>query len=212
VAGLANRPIELVDAAASGAGVGPQSVPEGVTSGAVAAPDPALEWAAEGFTAAEKLAPWHLRHSRWIIAGAMVVVGAAFAVTGYVAWRKFGASPLDEIRIAAPVKNDANFAPPAEPPAREDRKPARVASPASANPPPEVRPSENVAPAPTRPAISGRGVTHTRRDDSATAQNAVLQIPSRRTKQSRESEPAPAACADAVAALGLCPAPGKPSP
>lgn len=160
-------------------------------------------------------APWLVRHPRIAIAVVLIAVttGLAYYVYDYLRpGDPFGHFKLDPVksapeaaasRAAGPITPTLTPAPTPTPAPKTEPplQPAAIAKPIPALV--VVRPA---APVSTAPAASGSGITHTR--SVVAAPNAPA--PDARQKAAeprasvRQEQPAPVACSEAVAALGLC--------
>lgn len=168
------------------------------------------------------VAPWHVRHSRWLLLAALVVVAGALASVAHYLWN-MRSGPLDlpiytiekgapalAPKVAAPAPRVAAPAPKAATPVPEMVTPAPAAAPPAkpaARPAPPSAPRVRAAtPAPAPTSGSRPAVTHTRAEPSAPA--PVAAEPAPRAAPPSAARPGPA-CSEAVAALGLC-SPGTP--
>jgi hypothetical protein len=170
-------------------------------------------------TAAKPAAPpWHVRNSRWLIAGAIGTALVTFTGFAFVAWRSLGPSPLDEITITSPSKKDSDMTPAQAPistskPSPPSTLPANrtdnvQTSAVSKQGSAEARPSTATKASPGKSGPVVRGVTHTNpRDAAPTAPTVRAAAPEPAVTEPRSANQTPAAqtaCTEAVAALGLC--------
>jgi hypothetical protein len=155
--------------------------------------------------AAERSAPWHVRHASRVRIAAIVGITGGLAGLALYGWSTLRPTELDKLQIALPARTSAGLVEPAAvqpPPAvvPSATVPTRVQpAPKPASPPPQPRIEAAI---PLRPSANRTPVTHTRRADASTPAAAAVAAPAAAPSQPK-AEPKPN-CAEGVAALGLC--------
>src|SRR5207253_585778 len=95
VRGAESSDVPILGASTDGARRAPSALHEDDTgNGALEAPK------TPGWSS--KTAPWYVRNSRWLMAGALLGGICGFIALGFIAWRALGPSPLDEIKVTRP--------------------------------------------------------------------------------------------------------------
>jgi len=171
--------------------------------------------------AAERSAPWQVRHANRIRFAALVGLTAAVAGLSLYGWNSLRPTELDKLQITLPARTSSGLVEPAASAAAVPPPPAAVALsaiapkvvqpaptppktatavvPVRVQPKPAPQPRLEAA-APAQPSANSSRVTHLRRGDAPAAATAAVAAPAAAEKKA-EAKPN---CAESVAALGLC--------
>lgn len=171
--------------------------------------------------AAERSAPWQVRHASRIRIAALIGITGGLAGLSLYGWNTLRPSELDKLQITLPARTSAGFVEPAAVPpppavvstATVPTKVQTATPPQSASVPPKAIVPTKVQPAPppqprvetaiaARPSASRTPVTHTRRADAGTPAAAAVVAPAAAPAQAKAAPKSN--CAEGVAALGLC--------
>ena len=158
--------------------------------------------------AAERNAPWQVRHASRVRLAALVGITAGIAGLALYGWNTLRPTELDKLQITLPARTSAGFVAPAavlEPPPPPAVVPTATVQPKVQPAPPQaaiVPTKVQPAPAKVQPSGSRTTVTHLRRGDASTPAAAAVAAPVAFPAPPKP-EPKPD-CAEGVAALGLC--------
>ena len=156
--------------------------------------------------AAERSAPWQVRHASRIRIAALIGITGGLAGLSLYGWNTLRPSELDKLQITLPARTSAGFLEPAAVPPPPAVVPAatvqpKVVVPTKVQPAPPPQPRVETAIA-ARPSGNRTPVTHTRRADAGTPAAAAVVAPAAAPSQAKAAPKSN--CAEGVAALGLC--------
>jgi hypothetical protein len=172
--------------------------------------------------AAERSAPWQVRHANRIRFAALVGLTAAVAGLSLYGWNSLRPTELDKLQITLPARTSSGLVEPAASAAALPPQPAAVAPsaiapkvvqpaptppktatavvPVRVQPKPAPQPRLEAA-APAQPSANPSRVTHLRRGDAPAAATAAAVAAPTVSRPQAQAKPD---CAESVAALGLC--------
>ena len=141
--------------------------------------------------AAERSAPWQVRHASRIRIAALIGITGGLAGLSLYGWNTLRPSELDKLQITLPARTSAGFVEPAAVPPPPAVVPTAIiptkvqpaTPPQTASVPPKVIVPTKVQPAP--PSGNRTPVTHTRRGDASTPAAAAVAAPAAAPSQAK---------------------------